>query len=69
MFALLRGFRTRSWFDELNPPRTALAFETVGRLRRMQDLLYKWLLEIKGVVFNCCVINSLKVNRVMDTVP
>ena len=64
-FALLRGFRTRSWFDELNPPRTALAFETVGRLRRMQDLLYKWLLEIKGVIFNYCA----RVNRIMDTMP
>ena len=50
MFAHFRGFRTRSWFDELNPPLIALAFETVERLRRMQDLLCTWPLKIQGKI-------------------
>lgn len=50
MFAHFRGFHTRSWFDELNPPRIALAFETVGQLRRMQDLLCTWPLKVKDKI-------------------
>ena len=44
MFAFDRfpGFRTQSWFDELNLLPTAPEFESAGRSKMMLGLLYTW---------------------------